>query len=217
MSAREIIEHSYDDWVDSTAGAIFDKVMNCGSRTVNIALSGGKSPGPIYTKLSNMLVESRKLVDVNIFLVDERNVPTNSELSNSNLLLSIFPKRLVFPFDPVTTEAKDYWKIIKKRLFQSKFDIVVLGCGEDGHIASIFPDSQLNKKDSEYKDFVTCYTSVGVRHTLTLKVIAEARYKIIAINNNPLKHRYFRELKEDITYPINKIKCIDNTLTIINM
>ena len=122
---------------------------------------------------------------------------------------------MVFPFDPYTTKSKDYWELIQKNLHRSKFDVVVLGCGEDGHIASIFPKSELNILDPTKNEFVTCNTEVGVRHTLTLQAISEARHKIITINKNQAKQRFFNELKDDEYYPVNKIKGVINTQTII--
>ncbi|MEG0644561.1 MAG: 6-phosphogluconolactonase, partial [Cetobacterium sp.] len=59
------------------------KETTYGKDVVNIAFSGGRTPKEFFTKLSKEDIEWEK---INIFLVDERFVPLDSNNSNYNLL-----------------------------------------------------------------------------------------------------------------------------------
>lgn len=117
-----------------------------------IALSGGSTPELLYSLLSKEYVESVPWQFVHFFWGDERCVsPSNTE-SNFGTANGRFLSKIKIPSanihrirgeeDPVR-EALRYSEEIS--LFTSKrngipsFDLILLGLGEDGHTASIFP------------------------------------------------------------------------------
>jgi len=111
-----------------------------------IGLSGGNTPKPIYE-----LLGKDKSIDwskVHVFLVDDRYISkdhkdSNQNLVNSTLLLNAtIPKdQLYFPDTSLSLEEylKDYESKITKVYSKGEPDILTLGLGEDGHIASLFP------------------------------------------------------------------------------
>lgn len=164
-----------------------------------VALSGGKSPRGIYRKLS----ESKNLLPwkhTHIFQVDERFVPrrhpdSNYSLIKKNLLKNThIPKRNIHPIGigkSAALSAARYEKDIRKFFNLKgkelpKFDLIMLGIGEDGHTASLFSTKDiLNGKDK----IAIATNPRNFNHeriSLTLSVINNAE-KVIFITRIRLK------------------------------
>lgn len=115
---------------------------------VSIALSGGETPKAVYALLAKEELDWDR---VHFFLVDERVVPKDDPRSNFRMidetLLTPVNAKHVHSFrtdatDPEIARA-DYEEALRT-LRPSRFgfptlDVVILGIGEDGHTASLFP------------------------------------------------------------------------------
>jgi 6-phosphogluconolactonase len=114
-------------------------------RSASLAVAGGRSPVALFEQLSVMALEWSR---VWVTLTDERWVRSRSNDSNERLvrehLLRNAAAKANFvglktdALDPDTGAAAS-WEAIEK--LPRPFDQVLLGMGEDGHIASLFPDS----------------------------------------------------------------------------
>lgn len=104
-------------------------------RTCHIALAGGKTPMDLYKSLSK---ENLPWAKIKFYLTDERYVPLQSEQSNyRNIREALGEKAKIVFFKtemPPEESAIDYSFQLPDRLH-----ITILGVGEDGHTASIFP------------------------------------------------------------------------------
>ncbi|MBW2998164.1 6-phosphogluconolactonase [Candidatus Woesearchaeota archaeon] len=106
---------------------------------VVIAFPGGRSAKKIYENLRNKKIDWSR---VHIFLIDERKVSLDSEESNFKILNDELLKNIKIPSENVhpynyDEETANY----TEELFQlGGLDITVLSAGEDGHIASLFPE-----------------------------------------------------------------------------
>ncbi|MEO8664349.1 MAG: 6-phosphogluconolactonase, partial [Ignavibacteria bacterium] len=157
------------------------------SGKINVALSGGSTPKILFTVLA---VEYKNKINwdkVNFYWVDERCVPpdddqSNFGMTNGSLLKTItIPEknihRIIGENDP-GKEAERYSDLLKKNIQVKnnfpEFDLILLGIGEDGHTASIFPDQMQLLHSGKYCAVAIQPKTGQQRITLTGKVINNA-------------------------------------------
>ncbi len=190
-----------------------------------IALSGGSTPKETYRLLSKEHLPWNR---VDIFLADERWVDINHEDSNSRLiretLLSNSPaSEATFHAIPTTdlstpSESADAYENKIKTICGGNppiFDLVLLGLGEDGHTASLFPKTN----SLEVKDrFIT--TSEGNsmnRITLTSPVLCSAR-KILFLVSGSNKGQALKRMLDSAESPYRtpaKLVRPDSEITVL--
>lgn len=115
-----------------------------------VGLSGGKTPKVVYEKLGVrcQVLGVRFWKNVHFFLVDERHVTPDHPESNQRLVRETLLKRLPVPEEhcvfpdtmlPIDACVADYARRLKALWKDHLPDLVILGMGTDGHIASLFP------------------------------------------------------------------------------
>jgi 6-phosphogluconolactonase len=132
--ACEALAHDAADWLRAALQE---------NGRASIAVPGGTSPAPFFRTLAQADLDWSK---VRVTLTDERYVPLESDESNSRLLRQTFLQgraaaaQFVMPDLNASLEdaAKEWDAQIRAA---PAFDLVVLGMGEDGHFASLFPAS----------------------------------------------------------------------------
>ena len=150
-------------------------------------VSGGSTPKSVYQLLSKRDIAWDK---VDIFLGDERCVEPKSDLSNSlmlrNSLLTNYGSKAFFY--EIFSEKKIDDNISKKLLISKlhekcngnppSFDLTLLGLGDDGHTASLFP-YQNNNTD----DLVIFNEGKGLKRiSLTPKVLSASKNIIFLVS-----------------------------------
>ncbi len=119
-----------------------------------VALSGGNSPRPMFRLLADPNYSERVPWD-NTYVLwsDERYVPLTDKRSNAGIAEKLFLKHVDIPADRIMTmynekldiaQAADEYENVLKDTFGAEgphIDLTFLGCGEDGHTASLFPGS----------------------------------------------------------------------------
>lgn len=139
-----------DELANAAATYLYEKINEIITKkgVCRIALSGGSTPIIAFGLLSKTSLPWDKL---QIFFADERCVPpdhkdSNYQMLTETLLQAPIPASNVFRFkaelDPPEA-AKQYTQTIKDVFGTDKpvFDIVQLGMGDDGHTASLFPNT----------------------------------------------------------------------------
>ena len=155
-----------------------------------IALSGGSTPSDVYKLLSSEKINWSR---VDIFLGDERWVDPADPLSNAlmirNTFLSSLPgSQASFHAVPTTqlsspkSSAIAFEEILNQKCIGSPpvFDLILLGLGEDGHTASLFPFTSALKVTDKWAT-----TSKGKgcdRITLTAPVLSAATKVIFLVS-----------------------------------
>lgn len=128
---------------------------SAGSGQAVLGLSGGRSVTGLLRGLSRATLPWES---VHIFLADERRVPPDSPESNfkeiNDILISPLREKHKIPDEhlhPCTGDAADYSDQFSR--VGSRFDLLVLGAGEDGHVASLFPGrAELSVADRPFVD-----------------------------------------------------------------
>jgi 6-phosphogluconolactonase len=150
-SKKELEKALCDQLINDLSVAIKEK------NSATLLLSGGSTPLGLYQLLSNQLIDWSK---VTVGLVDERFVSNTSDFSNEKLVLSTLfnNKAKECIFIPMIYDLNDRLENLKKvqtaySIFKDP-DVVLLGMGEDGHTASIFPFDLNSELAFETTDFI---------------------------------------------------------------
>ncbi|GAB4237273.1 MAG: 6-phosphogluconolactonase [Chlamydiales bacterium] len=137
------VQFSTDHFIDCAQEAISQRGFFC------VALSGGSTPKAIFHKLCE--ASNRTKIDwnkVKLFWSDERAVPEDHPDSNYKMAMDAgfaelkIPKSQIFKMNGVgdlEKNALEYDEVIRREIPDLVFDLIMLGMGEDGHTASLFP------------------------------------------------------------------------------
>lgn len=196
-----------------------------------VALSGGSTPKMMYALLAGP--EFSKELDwarVHVFWGDERCVPPDHPESNFRMAKEALLDKITVPpanvhrmrAEEAPDRAADAYENEIKRFFalQSgqlpRFDLVLLGLGDDGHTASLFPGSRvLDERErlvaAPYVEKLQAY-----RLTLTLPVISAAA-RVIFLVAGASKGKVLREIlqagKDADRYPAARVRPANSDVT----
>lgn len=202
---------------DEIVASIAEFVAETGRCT--IALAGGSTPGAVYRDLARPpRVQEVEWPKVKLFLGDERWVPSDDVQSNlkmvrETLLVNLpSPGPQVFPVNTTLPNAeagaKDYERQISsafslKTAELPRFDLVLLGIGEDGHTASLFPGSPLLAESGGICSPATKPEDKSVRVSLSAATLFSAK-KVFFIAKGEGKSSMMRRVIEG-NEPIEQI------------
>ena len=170
-------------------------VAERGSAT--IAVSGGKSPIRLFQLLSK---QSLPWSSITITLVDERWVlpsddASNEKLVRDHLMVGAAAAAKLLPMKNAAATPEEGTAELNAALAKLSLpiDVVVLGMGDDGHTASLFPhapglDHALKTK--ELCAGVRPQTAPHPRITLTLSALQASRWLVLPLQGDAKLHTY---------------------------
>lgn len=202
-SLEQIIGRAVEMWTGIAENAVKDRGF------FTAALSGGRTPVRLYQTLGENT--SLPWNRTHIFIVDERFVPFDHEDSNYRMINDTLLQHIKIPAEhihPVTTEdddpcysAEKYEQDIISFFKKSgsnvpRFDLILLGLGDDGHTASLFPETPALKETLHLTASVTPPGKFKKeRITLTFPAINNAEHIIFLVTGDS-KAEVVREVIE---------------------
>jgi len=152
-----------------------------------VALSGGSTPKSIFENLS-LRPKDLDWSKVFLFWSDERAVPPNDPESNYHMAMTAgfsklpIPKNQIFRMraeNAIEKNALEYEALIKNIVGPTLFDLVMLGLGEDGHTASLFPNTSAIEIEDRWVAPNYVNKKSSWRMTFTLPCINQSKLSVI--------------------------------------
>ena len=188
-------------------------------RTFSIALSGGSTPKALFELLATDPYKSRiDWAKVEVFFGDERTVPPDHKDSNYRMAREALLSKVPIPGDNVyrmagerdpNTAAKEYGQMLKEKFGDGGIDLVLLGMGDDGHTASLFPETEaLN--ETKHRCVANYVPKLNTwRLTLTAPFINRARevlFLVTGASKAPRLHEVLEGPPDPRRLPVQLIK-----------
>lgn len=184
----------------------------------SVALSGGSTPKAVFQTLSSKKYKgSIDWKKVLLFWSDERSVPPNHPENNYFMAMEAGFKSLPIPPEhifrmkaevDIENNSVEYEKLIQEILPNGVFDLVMLGMGNDGHTASLFPNTHAlhTKQRLVVANYIPKLNTW--RMTLTFESINMARNIVIYVigkNKASTLEKIFNSPYDPDSYPVQRI------------
>lgn len=193
VNSKIHISKSVEELSEYFAQLLINKI-NGDSEYFHIALSGGSTPKYIFKYLAAFHQKSIPWSKIKFFWGDERCVPptdpeSNFKMANDSLFTNLkIPSENIFRIkgeDDPQPEADHYGYLLQNQIKIEngfpRFDLIMLGLGEDGHTASIFPN-QKELLESEKICSVAVHPETGQKRiTLTGQILNNAAHVIFIV------------------------------------
>lgn len=189
----------------------------------HVALAGGTTPRRLYQQLATPLFAERiAWQHVHVYFGDERAVAPDHADSNYRMaydaLLRHVPissariHRIDGAAQDLASSAAAYETVVRRHAPESgglpQFDLVLLGIGPDGHVASLFPDTPILRETGKLIAAVYVTKLFSWRISMTLPLIEHARHiAILAAGENKadIIRQVFIEDVDGERYPVQRL------------
>jgi 6-phosphogluconolactonase len=220
-TADEVLLSLADSFVEMAQEAIAEK------SEFTVALSGGSSPKKLYELLASSEFSSQ--VDwkkVYFFFGDERYVPADDPESNALMAKKALFDPLRIPAENIFTvdttlspeeAAAKYAEAIQNRFQAEKarFDLILLGLGDDAHTASLFPHTSVLAEEEATVKAVFLPEKNVHRITLTAPLINQAHqvaFLVYGESKAEAVHIVLEEENDFEKYPAQLIDPVDGQM-----
>lgn len=198
------------DVIKRLAKEIYKLTKNSTQPRFHIVLSGGNSPVALFKRIRKKYAENIDWQRIHFWWGDERCVAPDDEQSNFKSANDHLLSRISIPPENIhrikgenepASEAKRYADEIKKNVnYRGEnpvFDLIILGLGDDGHTASIFPD-RLELFEEEKICSVAQHPETGQKRvTLTGKTINNANRVFFLVTGENKADRIAEIMNDD--------------------
>jgi 6-phosphogluconolactonase len=207
--------------------------------TAFVSLTGGSTPRRLYATLADDRQPWRSRIPwsrVELFWGDERHVPPDHPDSNYGMAQAALLDHVPVPVDHVHRiraempdphqAAADYERTLtvasafrRKTDTSSLFDLMLLGLGEDSHIASIFPGGELVDAHGTPRSAGRRAAAVWAPHlgawriTLTPETLLDSETIVVLVagaNKAQAVHAVLRQTREVRTYPAQLLRAAED-------
>jgi 6-phosphogluconolactonase len=193
----------------------------------SVALAGGSTPRSLYHLLASQFRDQIPWTKVHLFWGDERFVPPDDPQSNYRMAREALldhvpcPAGNVHPMPTHFSEpelgAKDYEKTLRAYFSKEwpRFDLVLLGMGEEGHTASLFPRSSALEEKKRWVIPVNAPAEPPLRLTLTLPVLTHAtniHFLVAGSTKAEALHQVLTGSPDPKNYPAAGVRPVQGTV-----
>jgi len=198
-----------------------------GAGRCSLVLSGGNTPRTLYGLLASEFRDQIPWADVHVFWGDERYVSPDDPDSNYRMAKETLLDHVPCPpgnihpmpthFRSADAAARDYEKTLRS-CFGGEwphFDLSLLGLGEEGHTASLFPGSPALGELTRWVVAVETVADPPLRLTLTLPALTRAAniYVLVAGSNKASAlHHVLSGVPDPNAYPAAGVRTTEATL-----
>jgi 6-phosphogluconolactonase len=191
-----------------------------------VALSGGSTPTALYRLLARVPIDWTR---VQVFWGDERLVPPEDPESSYGQAREVLLKHIPIPSENIhcvasklepDMAAMDYARVLNEfaspPLDWPRFDFVLLGMGEDGHTASLFPGSPIDMTEPVIPVTAHYQGRPARRVTLTPLVFNAAKQVVFLVtgaNKAVTLTWVFNDYYSLEQYPAKRIQPTDGKVT----
>ncbi len=182
-----------------------------------LVLAGGTTPERVYSLLAKEICHWEKW---QLYLGDERCLPIHHPQRNSQIIQRTLLDKIDFPkqnihFIPAELgaikAAKEYQQIINIAL---PFDLVIVGMGEDGHTASLFPNHQHNKSELVHAVF-NAPKPPAERVSMSITALSQNR-TLLRLITGANKKDSVAQWRKGKNLPIATITTFTNEMTLLD-
>jgi 6-phosphogluconolactonase len=194
-----------------------------------VALSGGSTPRAAYEMLAGEYTSQMDWESSYVFWGDERGVPPESPLSNTRMVRDALINHVRIPLDrvyrihgelPAAEAAARYETTLRtfferRHMLTPRFDVLLLGLGADGHVASLLPGSPALNETRRWVTTAQRPDEPFARITLTLPVINSAAHILVLVTGADKAPVVARALKDGSVpgdLPIQRVKPVNGDL-----
>ncbi len=210
--------NNHEEASSCLSNLIATNIMESKSNDFSIGLSGGSTPKLAY---SMMLNDISDFSNITLWTIDDRWVPLKDENSNQKMINSNFSQTnskilaIKYSGDDPHEDAELYSQSLKENI--TTFDSGVIGLGDDGHIASLFP----NTAGLEETDNLFIANEVNIiskwRITSTFKLLSNISNLYLLVTGENKKDILSKALNGS-DLPVNKLlKMRENTVIITDL
>ncbi len=204
-------------WIEQAEQAIKQRGV------FHVALTGGSSPQPLYRLLAKPeMAENVEWSRVHIFIGDERYVAHDHPDSNFGMARDCLLDHVAIPdknihpmpthYDHAGEAAEQYASLISEIIPSAAgsapvFDLIMLGMGDDGHTASLFPGTDILLNNDKtvaavYVEKLGCW-----RISMTYPSLNQARQVMVMVSgeNKATILAHVLEKGSELVYPIQSV------------
>ncbi len=194
-------------------------------QTFSMALSGGSTPKAVFRFLVEHFKEQIPWERIQLFWGDERCVPPDDKESNYRMAKESLLDHIPIPESNIfrikgenhpQEEALEYKKVVEQNVSMDEvmpvFDLFMLGMGDDGHTASVFPDHpELFRSDKLFEVAVhpetgqQRITATGklINHSRRIVFLVTGKTKSSVLANILNKTGHWEMLPASMVHPLN--------------
>ncbi len=209
-NAQAVFVH---DDLDDLSAAVAQRVVELATQAIavrgvfHLALAGGETPRRCYQKLRELTIDWSR---VQIYFGDERCLPVgnaqrNDSMARESLLdhVPIPPANIhSIPAELGAREAAAIYAALLDRIMP--LDLVLLGMGEDGHTASLFPNNPATESASSIVAVFDAPKLPAERVSLGMSTLNTARQRIFIVAGKE-KRAALKKIIEGTSLPVARV------------